>query len=323
VRILVSNREALEALDGGVARLARPLLRAVHALRRNSRRGGRHNIAAHYDLGNEFFQLFLDPTMTYSCGVFERPDATLEEASLAKLDRVCRKLELKPEDHLLEVGTGWGSLAIHAARRYGCRVTTTTLSEQQFTLAARRVQEAGLQDRVTLLRRDYRDLEGSFDKLVSIEMIEAVGERYLGAYFRALGARLAPGGRMLLQAIVVPDERYEKYRRSVDFIQRYIFPGSFLPSLGAIREHLERSTDLRINNLEDITPHYPRTLRLWRERFFQNLDRVRALGYSEEFIRMWELYLCYCEGGFLERSIGDFQILLERPGGATALSRAA
>jgi cyclopropane-fatty-acyl-phospholipid synthase len=314
IRVVIANRDALRALDGGLARLASRFRRLLHELRRNTRRGSRRNIAAHYDLGNDFFAAFLDETMAYSCGIFERADSTLHEASLAKLEAICRKLDLKPGQHLLEIGSGWGSLAIHAAERYGCRVTTITVSEKQRELAERRIREAGLADRVRVLLRDYRDLDGTYDALASIEMIEAVGERYLRTFFRACGDRLKSGGRMLLQAIVVPEERYRRYRRSVDFIQRHVFPGSFLPSLAIIREHAEEAGGMRVVAADDITAHYPRTLRSWRERFVANVDRVRALGYAEPLLRMWEYYLCYCEGGFLERWIGDYQLLLEKPG---------
>jgi cyclopropane-fatty-acyl-phospholipid synthase len=313
VRILARNRTALEALEGGLARLARPGLRALHALRRNTRGGSRRNIAAHYDLGNEFFSLFLDPTLTYSCGIFEHAGATLEEASVAKYERACRRLGLGPGDHVLEIGGGWGGFALHAARRHGCRVTTTTISRAQHELALRRVAEAGLSEQVSVLLRDYRDLEGTHDALVSIEMIEAVGHAQLDAFFRVATARLRPGGRMFLQAIVVPERDYERSIRSVDFVKRHVFPGGQLVSLGAICGALARTSDLRVTQLEDITAHYAETLRRWRERFLQNLDRIRALGLGERFLRLWEFYLCYCEGAFRERANGAVQIVLERP----------
>jgi cyclopropane-fatty-acyl-phospholipid synthase len=314
VRILVVNRDLLNGLDSGWALISRPLLRAFHWYHRNSRGGSARNIAAHYDLGNELYALMLDETMAYSCGIFEREDSTLAEASRAKFDAACRKLALTPGDHLLEIGTGWGGLAIHAAQHYGCRVTTTTISRAQFDYASELVARLGLGERITLLLEDYRDLTGQYDKLVSIEMIEAVGARYLDTYLRRCAALLKPQGAMLLQAITIQDQAYAQALRSVDFIQRYVFPGSFIPSISAIAESLRRVTDLKIFNLEDIGPHYARTLALWRENFTGKLEAVRRLGYSEQFIRLWEFYLCYCEGGFLERQLGDVQMLLTKPG---------
>ena len=240
----------------------------------------------------------LDETLTYSSGIFERPDTTLQDASIAKLDRICQKLQLSSTDHVLEIGTGWGSFALHAAQHYGCHITTTTISQQQFALVTRRVAEAGLTDRVTVLCQDYRALTGEYDKLVSIEMIEAVGQPFFDTYFERCSRLLKPHGMMLLQAITIADQRYEQAARSVDFIQRYIFPGGCLPSVTAISHSLARVTDLRLFHLEDMTPHYATTLNRWRARFFANLSQVRALGYSETFVRMWEFYLCYCEGGF-------------------------
>ena len=318
VRILLQNREVLDGMETGLARLTAPLQKALHWLNRNTRAGARRNIAAHYDLGNDFFATFLDPTMMYSSAIFERPGMTLEQAQRARLERICRKLELQATDHLLEIGTGWGGLAIHAAQRYGCRVTTTTISREQFELARERVAAAGLADRVTLLLEDYRDLRGRYDKLASIEMIEAVGHPFYDAYFRQCGRLLGDEGLMLLQAITITDQRYEAARTSVDFIQRHIFPGSTIPSVSVMLDSLTRSTDLKLVHLEDIGPHYATTLRKWRENFHANLDTVRALGYPERFVRMWEFYLCYCEGGFEERAIGDVQMLLAKPGSRRA-----
>ena len=312
IRIFSRNAAVLDRVERGFARLLKPLQIIAHRLRRNTRSGSRRNIAAHYDLSNEFYALFLDDTMTYSCGIFPRADASLREASLEKYDRICRKLELSPRDHVVEVGGGWGGFAIYAAGQYGCRVTTTTISEQQYQWASARIREAGLTDRITLLKQDYRDLQGQFDKLVSIEMIEAVGHEYLPAYFTKCCRLLKPDGMMLLQAITIPDERYDAYRRSADFIQRYIFPGGCLPSLSAISQCLKQ-TDFRLFHLEDFGSHYVRTLLEWRRRFWENIDQVRALGMSEEFVRMWELYLCYCAGAFDERQIGVSQILLTKP----------
>ena len=314
IRLLLQNRAVLDGMDGGLARLTVPLQKLFHWVNRNTRAGSRRNIAAHYDLGNDFFRLWLDPTMMYSSAIFEQPDASLYQASVAKLDRICRKLDLQPGDHVVEIGTGWGGFALHAAANYGCEVTTTTISREQFELASRRVAEAGLSQRVHVLLEDYRDLDGRYDKLVSIEMIEAVGHQYLDTYFEQCSRLLKDDGAMLLQAITIQDQRYSKALKTIDFIKRYIFPGSFIPSVSAISDSVARSTDMKIFHLEDIGPHYATTLRRWRERFFDRIEEVSALGYPEEFIRMWEFYLCYCEGGFLERAIGDVQVLLTKPG---------
>jgi len=313
MRVMIGNMGVVDGMERGLARLGAPLRKALHWAARNSRRGSRRNIAAHYDLGNDFFRTFLDPTMMYSSALFERPGMTLEEASIAKLDRICRRLELKPGDHLLEIGTGWGGMALHAAARYGCRVTTTTISQQQYDLARERIDAAGLADRITLLKEDYRDLSGRYDKLVSIEMIEAVGYQFYDTYFRKCGELLKDDGMMLLQAITIADQRYESARRSVDFIQRHIFPGSCIPSVTAITDAVARVTDMRLVDLLDIGAYYATTLRCWRENLHANIDRVRALGYPEEFIRMWTFYFCYCEGGFIERVIGDAQMLFIKP----------
>ncbi|MBA3262276.1 MAG: class I SAM-dependent methyltransferase [Thermoleophilaceae bacterium] len=290
-----------------------PLRSALSRVPHNTRDGSRRHIAAHYDLGNDMFRLFLDDTMTYSCALFESPEFTLREAQEAKLDRVCRKLELGPDDHLLEVGTGWGSLAVHAAGRYGCRVTTTTISREQHAVAAERVREAGLEDRVSVLLEDYRDLRGRFDKLVSIEMIEAVGWQYFDLFFRRCAELLRPDGLMLLQAITVADRAYELEKSTRSFIRQLIFPSGCLPSVAVIRHSVDRVTDMRMLDLEDITDHYPETLRRWRENFVHSANRATAMGYDLRFRRLWELYFAWCEGGFRERRIGDVQALLAKP----------
>lgn len=313
VRLMVVNRHLMNDVDSGWSRLSAPLLKLAHWLNRNDKTGSRRNIAAHYDLGNRFFELFLDETMAYSCGIFQSTDASLLEASTAKFDAACTKLVLRPDQHLLEIGTGWGGLAIHAAQKYGCRVTTTTISREQYELARERVARAGLSHRITLLLEDYRDLKGEYDALVSIEMIEAVGHQYLDTYFQKCSSLLKPTGAMLLQAITIRDQFYDQARRSVDFIKRFIFPGSFIPSVQAMINSLARTTDLKLFHLEDIGPYYARTLRMWRERFQAHHGDVRAQGYSESFMRMWEFYLCYCEGGFEERQLGDVQMLLTKP----------
>jgi cyclopropane-fatty-acyl-phospholipid synthase len=315
VRIFALNREVVEGMESGLAILTRPLLKVLHRLNRNSRDGSRRNIAAHYDLGNDFYRLMLDETMMYSCAYFERADATLAEASRAKIERICRKLELSPSDHLLEIGTGWGGFAIHAASQYGCRVTTATISRQQFDLATQRVREAGLSDRITVLLIDYRDLpklQTRFDKLVSIEMIEAVGHEYYGTFFDICSRMLKPNGLMLMQGITIDERFYERAKRSVDFIQHFIFPGSCIPSISALVSASSRAGDLGLIHLEDIGCHYPRTLKEWRERFTGAIPDIRAMGYSWEFLRLWELYLCYCEGGFLERSISTVHLLFAK-----------
>ena len=314
VRIMVLNRHVMEDMEGGLAARGGALLRRLlHWANRNSRRGSARNIAAHYDLGNDLYRLMLDDTMAYSCGIYLTEDATLREASIAKFDAVCRKLALTSSDHLVEIGTGWGGLAIHAAENYGCRVTTTTISREQHDFAKEKIAARGLSDRITLLFEDYRDLRGQFDKLVSIEMIEAVGARYLDTYFAKCSSLLKPTGAMMLQAITLQDQFYDKALKSVDYIQRFIFPGSFIPSVTAIADSVTRVTDMKLFNLEDIGPHYAPTLKAWRERFFANIDKVRALGYPESFNRLWEFYLCYCEGGFAERQLGNVQMLLTKP----------
>lgn len=313
VRLFIRNLAVANAFDRGVATVKQFAARIQHAVRRNTHRGSSRNIHKHYDLGNDFYRLMLDDTMTYSCGVFEREDSTLAEASVAKIDRACRKLQLRPADHLLEIGTGWGALAIHAAANFGCRVTTTTVSREQHDFAVARVREAGLTDRITVLLQDYRQLRGQFDKLVSIEMIEAVGHEYFETFFRQCGELLAPSGSMLLQSIVIIDQAYKEHKRSVDFIRKYIFPGGCLPSVGALIQAMGNSTDMRLLHLEDISPHYIRTLRAWRERFLARLDDVRELGFPETFIRMWDYYLCYCEATFTERHVNDVQMLLAKP----------
>jgi cyclopropane-fatty-acyl-phospholipid synthase len=318
VRIFVANREHMNRIDSGWAFLSRPLLRLFHWANRNSKHGSARNIAAHYDLGNELYEHMLDETMAYSCAIFPRADSTLAEGSAEKFDAVCRKLDLKPSDHVLEIGTGWGGFAIHAVRRYGCRVTTATISKAQYDFAVRKIEALGLSDRITVLLKDYRDLTGElagpFDKLVSIEMVEAVGAPFLDGYFRQCSRLLKPEGAMLLQAITIQDQFYEQALKSVDFIQRYVFPGSFIPSVQALSKSLAKATDFKIFHLEDIGPHYARTLRLWRERFFRNRAAIRELGYSDSFVRLWEYYLCYCEGGFMERQLGTVQMLLTKPG---------
>ncbi len=315
IEIATANISTMQSLEGPLARLCAPMSRVAYWLERNNRSGSRRNIVAHYDLGNEFFALFLDPTMTYSCAVFENGADTLERAQLEKIDRACRKLDLRPTDHLLEIGTGWGSLAIHAASHFGCRVTTTTISDEQHRFAERQVREAGLQERITVLKRDYRDLPamGPFDKLVSIEMIEAVGRNNLGTFFEICSNCLKPQGAALIQAIVIRDQFFEAASRRRDFLKKYIFPGSCLPSVAAMIDAVRARTDLRTWHLEDIGPHYARTLRVWRESFMSRIEDVHRMGFDDRFVRMWEYYLGYCEGAFRARHVGDVQWLLVKP----------
>lgn len=314
VRLLVRNRDRMDAMETGLARIGGWAMRVLHAFKRNTRTGSRRNIAAHYDLGNALFELFLDENLMYSSAIFADPGESLESAQRRKLERICRKLDLQPTDHLVEIGTGWGGMALYAARNFGCRVTTTTISKEQHALAVARVAEAGLSDRITVLLEDYRDLEGRYDKLVSIEMVEAIGHQYLDTYLAKCASLLKDDGLALIQAITIEDSRYEQALASVDFIKRHIFPGSFIPCVSALTASAARASDLRLVNLEDFGPSYALTLNHWRQRFLSRLDQVRALGYDERFIRMWEFYLCYCEGGFIERSIGDVHLLLARPG---------
>ncbi|KRG52580.1 SAM-dependent methyltransferase [Stenotrophomonas beteli] len=320
VQLLVRNRDLLDGMEHGPARIGGWLLRGWGRLRRNSREGSRRNIAAHYDLGNDFFSLFLSPDLMYSSALFASETESLEAASLRKLEQVCQQLQLGPEDRVIEIGTGWGGFALHAARHHGCHVTTTTLSAEQHALATQRVHAAGLQDRITLLMQDYRDLDGQFDKLVSIEMIEAIGAEYLDTYMATLQRLLKPDGLALLQAITIEDHRYEQARRSVDYIKRYVFPGSFIPSINAIMAAKTRASDLQLIAQRDFGHSYALTLRAWRRRFLAQRAAVQAQGFDERFCRLWEFYLAYCEGGFLERSIGVSHLLMARPGHRCSLA---
>lgn len=313
IQILVRNRDLLDSMEGGLATLANQLLKLWHFANRNSQQGSRKNIAAHYDLGNDLFALFLDQHGMYSSATFYQPEFSLDAASTAKLERICQKLHLQPDDHVLEIGTGWGGFATYAAKNFGCKVTTTTISKEQYQGAQQRILDAGVADRVTVLMEDYRDLQGRYDKLVSIEMIEAVGHHYLDTYLKQCAALLKPDGLALIQAITIEDRYYHQALKSVDFIKRYIFPGSFIPCVSAIVASASRCTDLRLINLEDQGESYALTLNHWRKRFMAALGQVRAQSYNEEFIRMWEFYLCYCEGGFKEKSISNVQLLWAKP----------
>ncbi|WP_419236110.1 class I SAM-dependent methyltransferase [Serratia fonticola] len=312
LQILALNGKVLGRLESGFRLLGNPMERLRHWTRRNYRKQARENISAHYDLGNEFYAHFLDEDLLYSSALFTADDQALSQAQQAKMARLCEQLALTASDHLLEIGTGWGAMAEYAARHYGCRVTTTTLSQEQYTWATERIARAGLQDRVQVLLCDYRDLTGEFDKLVSVEMIEAVGKRYLPDFFRTCQARLRPGGKMAIQAITIQDQRYRDYSKSVDFIQRYIFPGGFLPSITAMSELMTRHTDFVVRNLFDMGPDYARTLAHWRQRFLHAWQDIEKLGFDERFRRMWLYYFGYCEAGFNARTISVVQLTAER-----------
>ena len=322
-RLAARNVRLFDSGGRAPALLSRAVQRLRHGRRRNSVEGSRENIRHHYDLGTDFYSLFLDPTLTYSCGVFEPPGISLEEAQAAKFERIADALELSPGDSLLEIGTGWGSFAAYAAGRRGCRVTTTTISRSQYDYVRERIARERLGDRVTLLLEDYRSLGGRFDKAVSIEMFEAVGLDFYDDYFGTADRLLEPGGSMLLQTIWMNEERFSAYRRQPDFIQRYIFPGSELASLAEIRRSLARATRLEVAGVDEIGPHYVTTLAAWRRAFLANADRVRALGFPETFLRMWDYYLAYCEGGFAEGYIGDAQVLLAKSAVRGASGRAS
>lgn len=313
MRLLLNNRPAYNRVDSGLAKLAVPFSLCRQWLKRNSRRGSKRNISAHYDLGNAFYQLWLDDTMSYSCALFETPDMTLFDASKAKLAATCEKLELKSTDHLLEIGTGWGGLAMYAARHYGCRITTVTISKEQFEFAQQRVIDANLDHLITIELKDYRDIEGQYDKLVSIEMVEAVGAAYLKTFMRRCGALLKPHGILLLQGITISEHLFEDYKRGEDFIQKHIFPGGFLPSVTALTDAMSKTTDLRLAKLDDMGLDYALTLMHWRHRFMNSLEALPGLGFDQRFVRLWEYYLCYCQSGFHERGISAVQMKCVKP----------
>jgi cyclopropane-fatty-acyl-phospholipid synthase len=312
LRLAIRNVALFEDRNGIFSAVSRWRDLALHRLRPNSRRGSRTNISFHYDIGNDFYRLFLDRSMAYSSGIYRSASDSLEQAQVEKFDRICRKLRLGPSDHVLEIGTGWGGFAAWAAARYGCRVTTTTISAEQHAYAAALFARLHLADRVTLLLEDYRDLAGRFEKIVSIEMFEAVGYRNYDAFFRQCDRLLAPDGTMLLQAITITDQRFCRYLASPDWIRKYILPGGELASVAAVLQSLGRTTSLGLYHAEDIGAHYARTLRAWRERFVAALDRVREFGFDDRFIRTWEYYLASCEAAFLERQVGDVQLLLTK-----------
>ncbi|MFK7790205.1 MAG: class I SAM-dependent methyltransferase [Phycisphaeraceae bacterium] len=312
VRIFARNLALSDQMDKVSVRLGGAILKLGYYLKRNTLSGSRGNIAAHYDLGNDFFELLLDPTLTYSCAVFESPEVSLMDAQVAKLDRLIDKLGLDQDQHLLEIGTGWGALAVRAAQRTGCRVTTTTLSQQQHDHAEKLIAENNLGDRVTLLKRGYRELDGQYDKLVSVEMIEAVGHQFYGQFFESCGRLLKPTGRGVIQSITIPDDRYDAARKCVDFIKKYVFPGSCIPSIGILRQAMTRSSDLELTHFEELGPHYATTLRHWAVNLQDNHERILERGYPRELLRLWDFYLAYCEGGFIEHNIGLAQIEVRR-----------
>lgn len=313
-RILARNNATLDAMDRRLSDIQAPFLKAYHWFNKNSRNGSRKNIAAHYDLGNDFFRTFLDETMAYSSGYFEQHGDSLTQASVNKFDRLCRKLNLNAGDHLLEIGSGWGGFACHAAKTYGCQVTTITISKEQLAITRERIREEGLEGRVNAEFCDYRDVKGSYTKIASIEMIEAVGHQYYPTFFKQCMRLLRSDGLLGLQAITIRDQHYNLARRNVDFIKRYIFPGGCLPSHTTLCNVATKHTDLALICLDDMTPHYARTLAKWRERFLQNESSIAALGYSESFRRMWNFYLCYCQAGFEEHLTGVSQLVYARPG---------
>ena len=313
-QIILRNRNILLSLEKGFAKLFKPINKMIHRGRQNTLKGSKENILAHYDLSNDFYKLWLDPSMTYSCAFFNNDSVTLEEASIEKLDRICRKLDLSEDDSVLEIGTGWGSFSIHAAKNYGCKVTTTTISDAQFDYARSRIKDEGLESKITLINKDYRDLDGKYDKIVSIEMIEAVGYEYIPDYFSKLSSLLNNNGLVALQGITYNDQNFEVYKDSVDFIKKYIFPGSCLISIAQIIDVIKKDTDLAMVDMEDITKHYAVTLNRWRKNFMDVIPKVKEMGYSQAFINMWEFYFLYCEAGFSERNIGDVQMIFAKSG---------
>ncbi|WP_369744091.1 class I SAM-dependent methyltransferase [Pseudidiomarina sp. PP-1MA] len=313
IQLFARNLPALDAAEAKFSWLLLPLQKFQHWRRNNSKRQAKENISAHYDLGNDLYQAFLDPALQYSSAVYPHADASLAEAQQHKLKRLCDSLELSAEDHLLEIGTGWGGMAVFAAKHYGCKVTTTTISEEQYSYTKELIEREGLTQQITLLKKDYRDLEGTYDKLVSVEMIEAVGLKYMPTFFKTCSRLLKPNGKMALQAITIADQRMKSYANSVDFIQKYIFPGGFLPSLTMMAEMFTKHTDMVMREVHDIGYDYAKTLADWRDNFNQAPPQLIDKGYDERFGRMWNYYLCYCEGGFWERTVSAVQLVATKP----------
>ena len=321
IRIFARNLPLLDSWESKMEWLVFPIRKISHLANKNSATGSKKNIAAHYDLGNKLYTRFLDDSMMYSSAIYPSQSSTLAQAQTAKLKAICDKLQLVPEDHMLEIGTGWGGLAIFAAKNYGCKVTTTTISEEQHQYTHDLIKKEGLQDKITLLKQDYRLLEGKYDKLVSIEMIEAVGKKYLPTFFKKCSNLLKDEGLMVLQAITISDHRLESYSKSVDFIQKHIFPGGFLPSQLLINQHLRKHTDLMIRDLHDIGLDYARTLKDWHHKLLENKEPLAEDGYDERFMNMWRYYFSYCEGGFLERTISTVQLVISKPAFSNTISR--
>ena len=313
IRIMAINQNAMDQLESLFNVFLKPILKCLHYLNQNSVKGSRINISKHYDLGNDFFSLFLDSTMMYSSAVFKNPQDSLYQGSIHKLEMICQGLELNAQDHVIEIGSGWGGFAIYAAQNFGCMVTTTTISKQQYLFVKQKIKDLKLTHKIKVLLSDYRHLKGQYSKLVSIEMLEAVGYQYYDTYFKLCSHLLKPDGIAFIQTITIADQRYEKAKHSVDFIQRYIFPGSCIPSLTALQNSITESSDLKIYQVRDIGDHYARTLALWRIAFFKRLSEVKALGFDDVFIRMWHFYLAYCEGGFKEKVISDIHLKLIKP----------
>lgn len=313
IRLMAVNMSVLQQLDSKWSTLFNIACRIAHRLRPNTVSKARENISAHYDLGNDFFSLFLDKTMLYSAAIYPTENTSLEDASLNKMAHICKRLQLNENDHLLEIGTGWGGMAIYAAKNTGCSVTSVTISCEQYAYATEWVKREKLEHKITILLQDYRHIQGKFDKLLSIEMIEAVGHEFYSNYFSKCSSLLKPNGFMLIQAITIQDQRFDYAHKNTDFIQQYIFPGGCLPSNNVVAEHVKNDTDMQIIGLEDITKDYARTLADWRKAFFTNIDAVKAQGFNDAFIHMWDFYLCYCQGGFEERAISTAQFLLAKP----------
>ena len=314
LQIVLKNKKILLSLDSGFAKLINPINKLIHWSKQNTLKGSKQNILAHYDLSNDFYKLWLDPTMTYSCGYFNNDSVSLEQASIEKIDRICRKLKLNENDHILEIGTGWGSFSLYAAKQYGCTIDTVTISDAQYEYASRKIESSGLDSKINIFNKDYRKIEGQYDKIVSIEMIEAVGHQFIPQYFSKISSLLKEDGLVAVQGITYNDQNFEEYKNSVDFIKKYIFPGSCLISVAQISDVIKEYTDLAIVDMEDITKHYAETLNRWKVNFMKEIPEVKRMGFSEAFIKMWEFYFVFCEAGFLERNIGDVQLVFSKSG---------
>ena len=314
LQIVLKNKKILLSLDSGFAKLISPINKLIHWSKQNTLKGSKQNILAHYDLSNDFYKLWLDPTMTYSCGYFNNDSVSLEQASIEKIDRICRKLKLNENDHILEIGTGWGSFSLYAAKQYGCTIDTVTISDAQYEYASGKIESSGLGSKINIFNKDYRKIEGQYDKIVSIEMIEAVGHQFIPEYFSKISSLLKEDGLLAIQGITYNDQNFEQYKNSVDFIKKYIFPGSCLISVAQISDVIKEYTDLAIVDMEDITKHYAETLNRWKVNFMNVIPEVKKMGFSEAFIKMWEFYFVFCEAGFLERNIGDVQLVFSKSG---------